>query len=248
MKKCFSRKSLFALGCVLWAGASSVSAQASINSAPNLGTNIFSASTDSRSSNPHSMYIKGGILGAGLGYAYGVDRRFTLRAEATTVGRINHDRHISGSDYQFRLKNDVAMIAADYFPFDAGFRVTLGLGVRDTKVSGSSNNFDGTSLGAGESVRASVRWPTVAPYLGIGWGHHNGQANKPGWGFVADIGAYYGKPDVTLTANASALARLDAQSGGQGQARVNKELDRLNNEARKLRFFPVVQVGLSYRF
>lgn len=228
--------------------AAALIASGSVMAQSSGGGNLFSSVLNSKASNPHSLYAKAGFLGAGVGYAYGIDRRFTLRGEFTTAGRFSHDVSVGDGDYNLRLKNDMALAALDYFPFENGFRLTMGVGVRNTKVSGDSNTFMGSLPGSGESAHASLRWPTVAPYLGIGWGHNNGQHAKGGWGFVADVGVYYGKPDYSLTANAATMNRLNAQSGGQGQALINEQRDKWAHEARKLRFFPVVQLGASYRF
>jgi len=201
-------------------------------------------------SSKHSMYVKGGFLGAGVGYAYGVNERFTLRGDFTTMGTYKRNQEIGHFDYDLKLRNNVGTLSADYFPFDSGFRLTAGVGIRDTRLTGvtSTNEFRGVALSSGDTLHGKVKWPTVAPYLGLGWGHNNGQNVKAGWGFVADAGVYFGRPDYSLTASDSAMAKMNAATGGNGQALIDAELREWKDELNKLKVFPVIHVGVSYRF
>lgn len=198
----------------------------------------------------HGVYLKGGFLGAGLGYGYGINEKFTLRGDFTTAGSYSRTNEIGNVDYDLKIRNNVGTVSVDFFPFDNGFRLTAGVGLRDTRMSGyaSGGEFQGVQLGLGDSVYGKLKWPTVAPYLGLGWGHNYGQGTKAGWGFVADAGVYVGKPKVSLWANDSAMAKLDAQTGGNGQSLLDQELDEWKDEASKMKLFPVIHVGVSYRF
>lgn len=198
----------------------------------------------------HSLYVKGGLLGVGMGYAYGINERFTVRGDFTTIGSYNRSGHVGHVDYDLKLRNDVATLSVDYFPFDSGFRLTGGLGLRDTTVSGNATatEFRDVPFDSSDALYAKVKWPTVAPYLGIGWGHNNAQYTKAGWGFIADLGVYIGKPSYSLRANDSAMAKLNAYSGGNGQAMLDAETREWEDKLNKFKLFPTAYVGVSYRF
>jgi len=140
-----------------------------------------------------------------------------------------------------------------HFPFDSGFRLSAGVGFRDARLEGATNggagaSFRGVPLSSDDYLYGKVKWPTVAPYLGIGWGHNNGQYAKAGWGFVADVGVYFGRPDISLEASASAMEKLNAHTGGNGQALIDEELGEWEDKIGKYKVFPAVYVGVSYRF
>src|SRR5690625_135697 len=70
------------------------------------------------------IYFKGGLAGVGMGYAHGVDSRFTLRGDFTTIDQISHRGSVGDFRYKARAKNDTLNFYGDWFPFDNGFRLT----------------------------------------------------------------------------------------------------------------------------
>src|SRR5690606_31124230 len=141
------------------------------------------------SASAQQVYGKAGFLGAGLGYAYGVNSSLTIRTDVTTAGSFSHDGSSDDFDYTGKLRNNVATAYADWFPFNNVFRLSAGLGVRDTRINAHARpNSAGTitigdttvGYGPGDYAKAKAEMPTVAPYLGLGWGHNVGQNRKKG--------------------------------------------------------------------
>ena len=207
--------------------------------------------------NAHEIYAKAGFLGAGVGYAYGVNESFTLRGDVTTMGSYHRDGNVSNLDYKGTLRNNQAMVYGDWFPFNNGFRLSAGLGVRDTRIKADGRpNSNGNvtigdttvAYGADDSVSATAELPAVAPYIGIGWGHNVGQQRKAGWGFVADAGIAFGKPKVNFSVSDSLYAKLNAATGGQAQAEIDKQQREIEDKANKLKVFPSLYIGVSYTF
>jgi len=206
----------------------------------------------------NEVYVKGGLFGLGLGYARGINDHLTLRLDATTLGSISRHGTVSGFHYKGRLRNNMATAYADWFPFaSSGFRLTAGVGVRDTRVNATGHpDSDGTMkigdvrvpYAAGDAAHARVKFPSVTPYLGIGYGHNVAQHTQPGWGFVADAGVYFGRPTLDFHLNDIAMAELNAATGGQGQEEVDKEKHTLERKVRHLTVIPAVYLGVSYRF
>lgn len=203
------------------------------------------------------VYGKLGFLGAGVGYAYGLNSTIGLRADVTTAGSFSHDGHASHFDYSAKLRNNVATAYVDYFPFNNGFRLSAGLGVRNTKIdaharpnsAGEITIGDTTvSYGPGDSADARAKMPNVAPYLGLGWGHNVGQQRKKGFGFIADVGVYFGKPDVSFNVSDSLYAKLNLATGGNADAEIAKQHREIKDEADKIKAFPAVYLGVSYTF
>jgi hypothetical protein len=193
------------------------------------------------------LYLQGGTQGVGLGYAFPVTPWFGMHADINgfglahqfTSGDVNYDAHLhllSGGTY------------LDLFPFrDSGFRVTAGAMFSDDTLSGNAvptngtYTFNGTTVVAppGTGVSATVRYPTVRPYFGLGFGHK--PTASSGFGFVADLGFAYGTPHVDYDVSPDLVTAAGANN-------VAAEEQNLENTASHWRFYPVLQVGVSYHF
>jgi len=105
------------------------------------------------------------------------------------------------------------------------------------------------SFGPGDFVEAQVKFPTVAPYLGIGFGHHNDKTT--GFGFVFDLGVSFGKPKTTMNVSDNFKNKLDiaaALNNTTAAAEIEAQRKELADTADKITIFPHLYLGLSYRF
>lgn len=205
----------------------------------------------------HSIYAKAGFLGAGAGYAYGINEKFTIRGDFTTIGEINHSGSSSDFKYKGKLKNDVVTIYGDYFPFNNGFRFSAGLGLRNTEFkaharpsgpAGTVTIGDATiQYGHNDHANAKVEFPDFAPYVGIGYGHNVGQSVKSGFAFIADAGVYIGKPKVSMNVSNSVRDKISAL-GMNADAEIDRQLKDIRHDANKVKAFPTLYVGVGYRF
>lgn len=207
----------------------------------------------------HAVYSKVGFPGVGFGYAYGLNKNFGLRADVTTIGSYSGDKTSDNLNYNAKLNYNQAGFYGDYFPFESNFRLTAGLNFRDAKVNGDGRPNGSNQLTVGDTtvtvnsndiIKARIKMPTVAPYVGIGWGLNTAASSK-GWSFFADVGVTIGKPKVSLQANQSLMDKLDAvaaANGSTGQAELDKQTAQLKRDADKLKFIPQVFVGVAYKF
>jgi hypothetical protein len=156
-------------------------------------------------------------------------------------------------DYDFKMKLNTFDALLDWHPMASGFRVSGGLVYNNNKIDATAkSNATGTYTIQGHTytaadagqINGSIDFRKVAPYVGIGWG--NAISADKGWGFSADLGALIqGSPNTSLTnTGCNALAVSCAQLATDVAAE-NKSLD---DKVSKFNVYPVVRVGLSYKF
>ncbi|MCW5656264.1 MAG: hypothetical protein KIT60_01055 [Burkholderiaceae bacterium] len=139
------------------------------------------------------------------------------------------------------LRPRSAAVFGDYYlsrPFfgnTGGVRLTSGVvaGPRGAvfgpgqATAPSPFGFSSASRGPGSTFAdASGEGMQTLPYLGIGY---SGSSLRGGWGFSADLG-------------------LTAQNGGNRRLSRTVMSQTLDDTLRELRFTPVLQLGVSYRF
>ncbi|MDO9234751.1 MAG: hypothetical protein Q7U28_01800 [Aquabacterium sp.] len=192
-------------------------------------------------------YVSVGVPGVLVGYAYSVNEQLGLRADAGTTGSIKKTDTASGLSFDATAKYNRVGIFGDYYPFSGGFRLTGGLTVNDASLKLKSR-FDGVAAvtvngktvtpASSDYFNASLKFPSVLPYIGVGWGH---QTRPAGLGLVADMGVSIGKAKLRTDTN------LVGQYGVV-QADVDAKTTELDNAIGKITLLPQASVGLSYRY
>lgn len=205
------------------------------------------------SANADGVYVDAGTLGAGLGYQHAFSDRITARIGFDYM-TFKYDKTHSDIDYSGDLKFETEYLAVDLYPFTSStFRVTAAVYHNNNKIDLSGrptqggsgtvtlNNTD-YSVNANSTLKAEGRMDTndVSPYLGIGWSSH---ANKSeGFHFKADIGVLFQNPEVKLKASNI------SDPNGTLAADLAAEQKSLQEDADKLKLYPVIQLGCSYDF
>ncbi|CAD6525222.1 hypothetical protein [Paraburkholderia metrosideri] len=196
------------------------------------------------------VYVQGGTLGVGIGAAYNVTTWFGVHADFNGIN-FSHNFTVGGNVYEDGVRLRQGGIYGDVFPWsNNGFRVTAGLRFTDNEVTGNSvptngtYTFKGQRLPAspGEYATATAKYPTVMPYLGIGYGL---QPRGKGFGLVIDLGVAYGIPRSTYT-----LSPGLSQAAGPAlsQQIIATGLQQLRDKASPFRWYPTLQIGVSYHF
>jgi hypothetical protein len=188
-------------------------------------------------------YLGVATTGVELGYGLKLDDRSGLRIDADFL-RYHRSFNTSDVDYDAKLKFANAGVFYDWFLGDT-FRLSGGALIGTRKLDGTGKPSGGTITingvaysAAGESLSLDARFPTVSPYIGLGWGHRQGAR---GAGFYADLGTAIGRPKVDLTATPGLVAAA-------GQSNIDAERQAAQDKADKLRFYPVVKLGFGYAF
>ena len=196
-----------------------------------------------------ALGVKAGTLGAGLDLTVGLAPVLNLRvgAQGFSLSRTFTEQDVS---YDGKADLRSAWLLLDIHPGGKGTRVSVG-GVY------SRNKLTGTSPTTGTVTINGVAYPIaligtidgevtandVCPYLGLGWGN----AVRPGSPvrLAFDVGVFYqGAPKVSLTAHPAIPALVPASFF----ADLEKERQKAENDASSYKFYPVVNLGLSYRF
>lgn len=158
------------------------------------------------------------------------------------------DTSANSIDYTGQLKLRSEMITLDWHPFEGRFHLSAG-------VLANGNQFDlnakpsaaGTYTINGKTYTAAqvgtlsarVDFPSSAPYLGMGWGESTGRA---GLHFIGDIGVVsQGTPRAKITAAGAAADPSLASDVQQAETE-------LRNKLNDFKLYPLVQLGLAYRF
>ena len=190
-------------------------------------------------------------IGAGVStLGYGIDANARINGHfSATLGystfEFDGDEETDGVRYDGEIKATNTSLKLNWHPFAGSFHVAVGAVVGDieaavtgTPRAGGSYEFNGVTYTAAEvgSLVGRVQIKdSVAPYAGIGW-----RSQRHGLGLYADIGVIAAKTSVHLeTTGLAADPRF--------QADLDAERRELEDSA-GLEVYPVIGVGLTYRF
>jgi len=227
---------------------------------------LLATQSVSASSNSHEVYVEAGLLGGkGVGYAHHFNDVLGVRADVSTASAGRNNIRAGQFRYDAHLKNRQMGVYADWFPFGGKFHLSAGLHTRklNLDVDGRANAAKKISIGKidvdygdpNDVAWAHVKWPSVAPYLGLGWGHSASQHG--GISFISDFGVSFGVPKIQLGVSnilrekLEAVAEMDRKINGT-DITANSEIERqrrsLAKDAGKLKVFPHAFIGVAYRF
>ncbi|MEE8580413.1 MAG: hypothetical protein V3T33_02390 [Myxococcota bacterium] len=167
---------------------------------------------------------------------------FTLRAGPTFM-IFGFDSTLSGVDYATDVEFINGFLIGDFHPLKNGLRISGGVFVGTNTVDFTARPSGSVTIGgqtfapgAVGRLNGEIDLNTFAPYVGLGYS--GGLFGVEHLAFDFELGMKYGgAPDVTLTS-----------SGAVSQADLNSEEKKIENQIDFIRFYPVVTLGLSYRF
>jgi hypothetical protein len=200
--------------------------------------------------------LQAGTLGVGGGVSWSLAPQLAVRAEGNGFPSISRREKAGDNSYNAQLDLGSAAGLVDWHPFTGGFRISAGALYDANKVEGDSIPSANGNYVIGPvqlpasvvgTLHGKVDFASFAPYLGIGWAP---PPQSTGLGFFADLGvAYQGRPNVTLTPepppgsplNSPIALSLLAPSLAIEAAKIESKID-------GYRYFPVLSLGLAYRF
>lgn len=197
--------------------------------------------------NDFSMNIKVGTLGVGVEGEYSINEYLGARVGANYF-KYSYDSTEDGVNYDFDLGLQTVSALVDVHPFKGSFRVSAGALYNGNDLDGVATSAETYEIGghtytAAElgTMKGTIDFSEIAPYLGIGWDTCFGK--ERGFGFVFDVGAVFqGSPEATLTADGPfANDPTFKQDLALEESKLQDDLD-------NFKIYPVVSLGVSYRF
>ena len=217
------------------------------------------------SSSRWSVSFKASTLGAGTDIATALGRHFAFRGSENTLD-FDYSFSIDGVTYDSRFHLRSGGLSLDWFPLRRGIRISPGMTYIKNNLSAISSvppgkYFELGSQGFINSVddplngTASVVFPRkVAPMLTIGFrsivpGNGEGQRRLS---FPAELGfAYTGAAKIDVTLNGTACTNegcFTFADNADAQDSLKAEIQKLNNRLESYPIYPIVSLGVAYRF
>ncbi|MCS6945911.1 MAG: hypothetical protein RMK97_10960 [Sutterellaceae bacterium] len=199
-----------------------------------------------------ALALRAGLTtGFGAELGYGVNDYLAVRA-SYGAGSLSYDTTESDIRYDFKWKPQLALLTADIHPFAGWFRVSVGFGNHGTKLTGRAVATSGTleignqTFNAADvgSVDARVSFKRASPYLGIGWGA--AARGNAGFYFTSDIGVVFSRATGSVTGTCA--AGVPPATCTQLQQELQNESQSFRQEVERIKYYPVITVGVGYRF
>lgn len=221
------------LACTLLALAALLSAQAS--------------AADPTSERSVAIIPRAGMLGVGADISIPLAENFNARFGYGTWKR-SRDLHENDIEYDGKLRLAGGLAVLDWFPINGNLRLSAGLARNQSRLKVTARPtgtvvFGDSVYNAGDiSASGELNFRATAPYLGIGYGNPSARSRL---GFFLEGGVIRQRTRATLTGTCSDAVNCAANGFDADLARERAELE---DSARKYRWFPVLQLGMSVRF
>lgn len=210
-----------------------------------LATPAF-AQTDSRPA--VAVGVTAGTTGVGAEAQFALGPIFVLRAAVDTLG-YDLDERYDDIDYSGRFDFDTLGAFVDLHPLANGFFVSGGayMGQRNIGLNATPTapvNIGGQTFTPAQVgvLSGEIKLQDVAPFAGIGF--DNTFTRRSRWGFRALAGvAWSDKPEVGLDSTGGTLSNDPAF-----RARLADERASIQSDVEDYGYYPIVQLGLNYKF
>jgi hypothetical protein len=200
---------------------------------------------------------KAGSLGLGLELTVGVSPQVNARLGANGFNYTDNHREVSGIEYDATARLRTATALLDWHPGGYGFRLTGGLVYNDTRIEGTSlppasglYDIGGVPVPVAlvGTLNGKIDFDPTVPYVGLGWGNAVAPGRKVG--FYVDAGVMFqGRGRVTLTPNIPAGSPLNNPTARAAlDILLRREESDIEKDVADYTVYPVVSLGLSYRF
>lgn len=217
---------------------------------------------------PNSVDLRLGTGGIGVEYAREISRYVDLRGGGY-FGSYSRTYTEDANEYDGTLQLGAASLMLDLKPFAGGFRISTGLRsvAPSIDLSAGGDNYqaeyENFTYTVDGNVDGGIDLGGAAPYLGIGWG---GTASGTGFGVSFDAGVLFtSSPHVSLAATGracnSTLAACDPNGpesfdindpndprAQEFQSELDQEVTNIEQSAKDFRYWPMLSLGLHYRF
>jgi hypothetical protein len=204
-----------------------------------------------------AVTAKGGTLGGGVELTVGLAPQWNVRLGGNAFDYTDNRREVSGIFYDATAHLRTASALLDLHPGGGEFRLSAGAFYNDTRIDGNSlvpasgfYDIGGVPVPASQlgTLNGQIKFDPVVPYVGFGWGNAVGPGRR--LRFAADLGAMFqGKGKATLTPQIPAGSVLNNSIARAAlQVLLDREEGEIEHDVADYTVYPVVSIGLSYRF
>ena len=214
--------------------------------------------------------VKVGIAGIGFEVATPLSTKWNLRGSASffsyNVNTTTSDGYIVGGDLKLKTVN----VAADWFAFGGSFRLSPGVTIYNgNALSANVTIPGGSSFDLGDATYTSYALDPVKGTLGLSFGNKVAPSLTAGFGNLVPRGLgkhwsvpfefgveFIGAPKFTLALSGTACQQGQPVPAGcapvatdpQTQANIAQENRDLDSDVSPLRAYPIVSIGVGYKF
>lgn len=192
--------------------------------------------------------LSAGTMGIGVSLSKLLVSHVGLRVQGNFFNLTLNGHNTSDVTYDAKLKVQSFSGLLDLYPGARGaFRLSVGVVTDPAKVTGTGVATGGDFTLNGHTYTASQvgtlsatgQFPSVLPYVGIGFG--TAASKNGGLSLTFDLGIAIGKPSINLTATGAA-------NNAALQSDLNAQAAKTQTDLNKVPGYPVIAVGLMYRF
>jgi hypothetical protein len=248
---------------------SSSSAQAAQNSIPYAPPK---AEISARPFSTLAVAVSAGTLGAGLELATPLSRSFNLRLGGD-VFQYGTTLTQDSINYNAQLRMQSGQVSLDWFPFHGAFRISPGMMVYNgMKVAANLSVPGNQSFTINDATyysdpynlingSAHVTFPSYGPRITMGWGNMVPRSKSRHFSMPLEFGmVYFGNGTTALNFGGAACtqsvanttqAALYCQSAATYtafQTNVTAEQAKIQKNLTYVRFYPILKLGISFRF
>ncbi len=211
-------------------------------------TSIYAESVSLDTS--YDVGLKAGSLGVGIEISTPINENLSIRfnINGASYSRSETEQEI---DYDGDIDFLNAGLMLDYYPYvDSGFRLTGGAYYNGNELSAVATPRNGTYTLDGidydsdmlDVLSADGDFDEFAPYIGLGWGNN---VKSEGFSFSLDVGVLISSPNVILDVTRGSAT--DAE-WNMIQKSAENEQNAIDDDYNDIAVFPVVMLGVTYRF
>jgi hypothetical protein len=195
---------------------------------------------------PIAIDIHGGTTGGGAQIEYVLNGYLALRVSGDWLG-VSHSFNTSDADFTGHANWATVGAFLDLHPLDNGWFLSGGVfqGARNASVEGVTTKdvtVDGVTLTPDDigTVMGEAKLDTTSPFVGLGW--DQAQHERSGFTFRFLAGAAFGGAKLTLW-DVGPFADTDPVKTWIAQEQAEAQ-----SKADPWKAYPVIQLGLGYRF
>ncbi len=195
-----------------------------------------------------AISVRAGTLGFGVEVSKLLMSHVGIRVGGNYFSVTKDSLKQSNVAYNVKAKLQSFTALLDLYPGARGsFHLTGGLITSPVDITGTGASSGGNftinhttySSAAVGTLTGEAKFKSAEPYVGLGIG--TAASKHGGLGFVFDLGAAIGKPKISLSSTGAA-------TNAALQSDMNAQIATTQTSANKLFAYPVMALGLSYKF